>query len=95
MFTLIHSHFFAMLKLRGIKTLPVRMDRHCVNAQKVAEFLSDHEKVLSVRYPGLSSHPDHHVAVSQMRGFGGMIGFQLNSEESSRLFGANLKLCKP
>ena len=90
------SPFNAFLILQGIKTLPLRMDQHCVNAQKVAEFLSDQEKVLEVRYPGLSSHPDHDVAVSQMQGFSGIIGFQVDGgDKMAKLFSSSLKLCKP
>ena len=63
------------LVLRGIKTLHVRMDRHCENAIQVASFLENHSKVESVFYPGLSSHPNHQVAVEQMNNFGGMISF--------------------
>jgi len=63
------------LVLRGIKTLHVRMDRHCENAVQVATFLKNHPKVESVFYPGLSSHPNHEVAVDQMNNFGGMISF--------------------
>ena len=63
------------LVLRGIKTLHVRMDRHCENAIKVASFLSNHEKVSEVYYPGLKSHPNHKIAKEQMKNFGGMISF--------------------
>ena len=63
------------LVLRGIKTLHVRMDRHCENAAKVAEFLQNHPKIDKVYYPGLTSHPNHLVAAKQMRNFGGMISF--------------------
>ena len=63
------------LVLRGIKTLHVRMDRHCENAIQVASFLKNHPKVESVFYPGLSSHPNYEVAVNQMNDFGGMISF--------------------
>ena len=63
------------LVLRGIKTLHVRMDRHCENAVQVASFLKNHPKVESVFYPGLSSHPNHEVAGDQMNDFGGMISF--------------------
>lgn len=63
------------LVLRGIKTLHVRMDRHCENAIQVASFLENHSKVESVFYPGLTSHPNHKVAVEQMNNFGGMISF--------------------
>lgn len=90
------SPFNAFLILQGIKTLPIRMDRHCVNAQKVAEFLSGHEKVLAVRYPGLSSHPNHDVAISQMSKFSGIIGFQVDGgEKAAKLFSSKLKICKP
>ncbi|AQG81715.1 cystathionine gamma-synthase [Spirosoma montaniterrae] len=65
------------LVLRGIKTLHVRMQRHCENAQKVAEFLQQHPKVSHVYYPGLPTHPGHELAKQQMRGFGGMLSFEL------------------
>lgn len=63
------------LVLRGIKTLHVRMDRHCENAMKVAQFLLSHSKVGEVYYPGLESHPNHKIAKEQMKDFGGMISF--------------------
>ncbi|KAB7732011.1 cystathionine gamma-synthase [Rudanella paleaurantiibacter] len=65
------------LALRGIKTLHVRMDRHCQNAQRVAEYLQKHPKVSQVYYPGLPNHPGHELAKKQMRGFGGMVSFEL------------------
>ncbi len=65
------------LVLRGIKTLAVRMERHCTNAQKIAEFLAGHTKVSKVVYPGLSSHPQHDLARKQMVNFGGMVSFHL------------------
>lgn len=65
------------LVLRGIKTLPVRMEKHCSNAQKIAEFLSGHKKIQKVIYPGLVSHPQHQLARKQMKGFGGMVSFLL------------------
>jgi cystathionine gamma-lyase len=68
------------LALRGIKTLPVRMDRHCDNAQKIAEYLEAHPKVQSIVYPGLTSHPQHSLAKNQMKGFGGMISFNLKGD---------------
>ncbi|MCS7081417.1 MAG: cystathionine gamma-synthase [Bacteroidetes bacterium] len=68
------------LVLRGVKTLHVRMERHCQNAQLIAEFLAHHPKVASVRYPGLSSHPQHELARRQMRGFGGMVSFTLRDD---------------
>ena len=68
--------FDAFLTLRGLKTLAVRMDRHCENAGKIAEFLVDHPAVGEVFYPGLASHPQHELAAEQMSGFGGMISFR-------------------
>ncbi|MHC4607479.1 MAG: trans-sulfuration enzyme family protein, partial [Planctomycetota bacterium] len=65
------------LVLRGVKTLPLRMDRHCANAVTVAGFLQDHADVKQVRYPGLPSHPGHVLAKKQMDGFGGMISLEL------------------
>lgn len=67
----------AWLLLRGLKTLPVRMDRHCDNALEVAKFLSLHPKINWVRYPGLSTHPQHELARKQMDNFGGMIAFEV------------------
>jgi cystathionine gamma-synthase len=60
---------------RGVKTLAVRMERHCANAEAVAAFLSEHPRVAAVRYPGLPTHPGHDAAARQMRGFGGMVSF--------------------
>jgi len=68
--------FDAYLVLRGLKTLAVRMDRHCENAGKIAEFLVGHPAVGEVYYPGLASHPQHELAARQMSGFGGMISFR-------------------
>jgi cystathionine gamma-synthase len=67
------------LLLRGVKTLGVRMDRHCSNARAVVAFLSDHPSVERVYYPGLASHPGHEVAAAQMSDFGGMVSFTLKS----------------
>ena len=75
--------FDAWLVLRGIKTLGVRMDRHCANAQRVAEMLADHPAVSEVHYPGLPSHPGHALAKTQMRGFGGMVSFQVHGGASA------------
>jgi cystathionine gamma-synthase len=63
------------LTLRGVKTLPLRMERHSANASKIAEFLADHPKVKHVLYPGLEDHPNHAVAQKQMHLYGGMISF--------------------
>jgi cystathionine gamma-synthase len=68
--------FDAWLVLRGLKTLGVRMDRHCDNAERVVDFLSAHAAVASVLYPGLPEHPGHDVARAQMRRFGGMVSFR-------------------
>jgi cystathionine beta-lyase/cystathionine gamma-synthase len=68
------------LVLRGIKTLHVRMQRHCENAMKVARFLQQHPKVSQVYYPGLDNHPGHELAKQQMRDFGGMVSFTLHGD---------------
>lgn len=70
----------AWLILRGLKTLPVRMDRHCANGQKLAEFLEQHPLVTKVYYPGLASHSGHKYLGKQMRGAGGVIGFELDAK---------------
>jgi cystathionine gamma-lyase len=70
--------FDSYLTLRGIKTLGVRMDRHCANAAELAEYLARHPAVKTVYFPGLKSHPNHAVAAKQMRGFGGMISLHLH-----------------
>lgn len=67
--------FDAWLVIRGLKTLPVRIDRHNANASRVAQFLQNHHAVERVNYPGLPTHPQHQLAARQMRGFGGMISF--------------------
>ncbi|PWT78434.1 MAG: cystathionine gamma-synthase, partial [Chloroflexi bacterium] len=69
------SPFDCWLVLRGVKTLAVRMQKHCENALRVAEFLSTHPLVKTVYYPGLPTHPDHELAGRQMSGFGGMVSF--------------------
>jgi cystathionine beta-lyase len=68
------------LVLRGVKTLHIRMQRHCENAIKVADFLNNHPKVGNVNFPGLASHPNHSLAKRQMRGFGGMVSFSLKND---------------
>ena len=69
----------SFLVLRGIKTLSLRMQRHCENGVKIAEFLNGHPQVQTVYYPGLPSHPFHEIAKKQMKDFGGMISFTLKS----------------
>ena len=71
------SPFNAWLIMRGLMTLPLRMERHCQNALAVARFLETHPRVKRVIYPGLESHPHHELARQQMSGFGGMLTFQL------------------
>ena len=73
------------LVLRGLKTLAVRMDRHCTNAAAVAEHLSRHPAVSEVLYPGLPGHPGHDLAARQMRGFGGMVSFVVGAGEAAAL----------
>lgn len=67
----------SFLVLRGIKTLHLRMERHCFNGEKVAHFLASHPRVDKVFWPGFTAHPNHDIAAKQMRGFGGMISFTL------------------
>jgi cystathionine gamma-lyase len=86
--------FDSYLALRGLKTLSVRMERHCENATRLATFLEGHPRVRRVHYPGLASHPQHELARRQMRGFSGMITMWLNADlagtrrflEHTRLF---------
>lgn len=88
----IPSVFDAYLTARGIKTLAVRMDRHCDNAEAVAAHLEAADVVSSVLYPGLESHPGHEVAKAQMKRFGGMISVRFQSEEAARTFCVNTSL---
>lgn len=76
----------SFLVLRGIKTLHVRMQRHCENGEKIARWLKTNAKVDKVYWPGFETHPNHHIAATQMRGFGGMISFTLqgNSIEDAK-----------
>jgi cystathionine beta-lyase len=68
------------LVLRGIKTLHIRMDRSCDNAEVIADFLSQHPAVAKVNFPGLASHPDHELAKKQMKRFGAMVSFSLKED---------------
>lgn len=77
--------FDSWLTLRGLKTLAVRMERHCDNAEAVVAFLNGHPSVTHVNYPGLDSHPGHEVAVRQMRRFGGIVSFQVAGGEAQAL----------
>jgi cystathionine gamma-synthase len=77
--------FDAWLVLRGIRTLGVRMDRHCANAERVAALLGGHPRVSQVFYPGLAEHSGHELAAKQMRGFGGMVSFRHRAGEAGAL----------
>jgi cystathionine gamma-synthase len=80
--------FDAWLTMRGLKTLGVRMDRHCDNAERVVDFLGSHPAVAEVIYPGLEEHPGHAVASRQMKRYGGIVSFRVKAGE-----GAALKVC--
>ena len=84
--------FDSWLVLRGIKTLALRMQKHCENARAVAEFLDGHPAVEQVLYPGLASHPGHELAAAQMRDFGGMVSFLAASEEEAVALVARTKI---
>jgi cystathionine gamma-synthase len=81
----IASPFDAWLVLRGLRTLAIRMDRHCDNAEQVAAFLEGHRAVTSVIYPGLTNHPGHDLAKRQMLRFGGMVSFTVAGGEQAAL----------
>lgn len=87
------SPFDSFLVLRGIKTLAIRMERHNANGLAMAQYLENHAKVKKVYYPGLPSHPQHALAKKQMRGFGGMISFELGSLEAAKAFLDRVRLC--
>lgn len=76
----------SFLVLRGIKTLHIRMERHCYNGRKVAEFLRNHPKVDQVYWPGFPDHPNHDIARKQMKDFGGMISFSLKGDSMEEAF---------
>lgn len=80
---------------RGLKTLELRVRRHNENAMAAARFLSEHSAVSRVHYPGLESHPDHAIAARQMRGFGGMLSFELGDETQVERFLARLSVVTP
>jgi cystathionine gamma-synthase len=75
--------FDCFLVLRGVKTLAVRMDAHCRGARSVAEFLKEQPRVRRVYFPGLPDHPGHEIAARQMRDFGGMVSFEMETEEEA------------
>lgn len=72
------------LVLRGIKTLQLRMQRHCINGKEIAEFLAGHPKVGKVYWPGFPSHPNHDIAKKQMNDFGGMLSFTLKDDSQAK-----------
>jgi cystathionine gamma-synthase len=78
----VNGPFDAWLTMRGIKTLGVRMDRHCDNAERIVEYLVHHKAVSQVFYPGLPEHPGHETAAKQMRRFGGMVSFRATGGEA-------------
>ncbi|EUB85161.1 cystathionine gamma-synthase [Pseudomonas sp. GM30] len=89
----ISGPFDAFLTLRGVKTLALRMERHCSNALELAKWLEQQPQVKRVYYPGLPSHPQHELAKRQMQGFGGMISVDLNSDlDGARRFLENVKI---
>jgi cystathionine gamma-synthase len=77
--------FDCFLVLRGVKTLAVRMERHCANSRAVVDLLCAHRAVVSIRYPGLANHPGHDVAARQMRDFGAMVSFVLRGGEEAAM----------
>ncbi|HQX73847.1 MAG TPA: PLP-dependent aspartate aminotransferase family protein [Chitinophagaceae bacterium] len=86
--------FDAFLLIQGMKTLEVRMERHCHNAMEVANYLENHDAVSKVNYTGLTSHPDHYTAMKQMRHPGAMLSFELKGGLQSGInFMNNLKMC--
>jgi cystathionine beta-lyase/cystathionine gamma-synthase len=87
------SPFDSWLCLRGTKTLAVRMERHCRNAMEVAGWLRRQPQVRAVHYPGLPDHPQHALAARQMKGFGGMLAFDLGTREAAAAFLKHVRLC--
>ncbi len=88
------SDYTVWLLERSIKTLSLRVAKQNENALKVAKFLFEHQKVNSVNYPGLKSHPDHQLSLTQMKGFGGMLSFELNNLDEAIKFTRKIKLIK-
>ncbi|HEY5125125.1 MAG TPA: PLP-dependent transferase, partial [Ignavibacteria bacterium] len=87
--------FNAFLVHRGIKTLAIRMDRHSLNASKIAEYLESHPQVEWIRFPGLKSHPQYDIGKKQMSGPGGMISFELKGGvKAGKILMNNLHLCQ-
>ena len=86
------SAFECFLVLRGIKTLPLRIERHEQNGRAIAEYLSTHPKVRNLAYPGLKSHPQYELACRQQRGFGSMLSFELADREAAGHFLAAINI---
>jgi cystathionine beta-lyase/cystathionine gamma-synthase len=86
------SPFECFLVLRGIKTLPLRVERHEENGRAIADFLSNHPKVAKLAYPGLKSHPQYELAVRQQKGFGSMLSFEVADREAAGRFLAAIKI---
>ena len=89
------SDYTVWLLERSIKTMGIRVRAQNANAQVMAEFLNKHKDIAAVYYPGLPSHPDHDIAKRQMKGFGGMLSFELNADFNASKFQKALKLIKP
>ena len=89
------SDFMCYLLERSIKTLGLRVKQHNVNALAMAEYLEDHKAIKKVYYPGLASHPNHSIAKAQMKGFGGMLSFELNDGLDAVAFQKALTMIKP
>ena len=88
------SPFDAFLMARGLKTLDIRMERHCANARKVADFFASHPAVAKVYYPGLDTFPGHEIAEKQMKLAGGMISIELKADRAAVAAALNkLQLC--
>jgi methionine-gamma-lyase len=87
--------FNAFLVHRGLKTLALRMERHCESSLKIAEFLEKHPAIKSIRYPGLKSHPQYQIGLKQHKGHGGMITFELEGGlEAGKVMMNSVKLCQ-
>jgi methionine-gamma-lyase len=87
--------FNAFLVHRGLKTLAIRMERHCENAQKIAEFLENHPVVKNVRFPGLKNHPNYQLGLTQHKGPGGMITFEVEGGlEAGKVLMNSVELCQ-
>ena len=89
------SDYTVWLLERSLKTMGIRVKAQNENAQRMAEYLNQNENVKNVYYPGLSSHPDHNLAKSQMKGFGGMLSFELQDDLDASQFQKSLQLIKP